>query len=290
MKERPLESEEFESLLDAIFVLPPEQHTHLEKVFTGRESINVLLSEASGDFLDLVARVSELSQENWQRLNRILAPSVTPGFSKASMAIRSESMTTLKWHLEGKFFHQRVDADASCEDGTRLMHMAAKQRGAIRILLEYGADVEPRARDGKTPLMIAAWIARIQRTTDEMEELIINGARVNARAYHGTSPLHEACQLFPFMNPHDPPQGIAFLLAHGADPRLKNRYGDKPADLVQQRMQDLMDHPDQKDWVISEKIEKCEEALETLRIAEERMGLAGYRRSKNRLKASCYQV
>lgn len=207
-----------------------------------------------------------------------MVPTATQGYDKARLAISDKSLRTLRWHLEGKMFHEKVDANACDQYGNTLMHCAAETRGVVKTLLEYSAAVEPRDNRLVTPLMNAALSAVIYDETDELQILIEQGARVNARAYGGMTPLYRACEQFPWRT--TPPNGIAFLLEHGADPRLGSGGGvDKPADLIKKNLKSLMEHPDynQFGWgragdVLKKKVERCEEALEMLRTAEAKMG------------------
>ena len=56
----------------------------------------------------------------------------------------------------------------------------------IRVLISEGADVNAKAKDGRTPLMIAA---RFSSTPEIVQLLIEKGAEVNARSTNGWTPL-----------------------------------------------------------------------------------------------------
>lgn len=234
MKNKPQESEEFEALLDEIFMLPDAGWLRIKDVFKGEVSIHALKTEASGNSLEVITKVAELSQEDWKRMNKVFVPSSTDGFNKAFNAVRSGAITTLKWHLEGKMFHQEIGANATDKYGTSLMHWAAKSRDVIKVLLEYGAAADPRDTCGTTPLMIAADFDECH-STNEMQLLVDNGARLNSRASYGNTPLHALCER---LNRNI--SSLRYLLKSGADPTLVDSSGKKPADLIEDQIKETL--------------------------------------------------
>jgi hypothetical protein len=64
-------------------------------------------------------------------------------------------------------------------------------------------------------------------------------AEINAPDEEGNTPLHYACQISSDLSPYSSPAiaqvhepSIQFLLAYGADPRLKNNKGENPLDIL----------------------------------------------------------
>ncbi|HDR8994476.1 TPA: ankyrin repeat domain-containing protein [Burkholderia vietnamiensis] len=85
-------------------------------------------------------------------------------------------------------------ADPNCTDsfsqyggGFTALHKA-KDKAIADLLLDYGASIEARDGDGRTPLHLAAQ----KEDRDLVERLIDRGADVNARGKKGETPLHEA--------------------------------------------------------------------------------------------------
>ena len=85
----------------------------------------------------------------------------------------------------------RSDPDERFNDNSPL-HYAAwhGQIEVARALLDRGAAVAPRGRDGLTPLHFAAW----GRSGDVANLLIARGASVSAVSQEGITPLHYAVQ------------------------------------------------------------------------------------------------
>jgi uncharacterized protein len=86
-------------------------------------------------------------------------------------------------------------------------------------LLDRGAAVDARDRDGKTALVKAAEANKLAL----MKLLLERGADPNARATDGSTPLLFAAQ-------EDRGPAVALLLERGADPNLANRKGLRPLD------------------------------------------------------------
>jgi ankyrin repeat protein len=113
---------------------------------------------------------------------------------------------------------KEVNVDARLEsDGETALHRAAS-RGhlqAVRLLLEGGASVDAVDGEGVTPLVLAAYRGQ----TDVVTLLLERGAYVNAQEKrNGLSSLSHAVG-------RGDKELVGVLLAHGADPSLKDAEG-----------------------------------------------------------------
>ncbi|KAM9804802.1 LOW QUALITY PROTEIN: ankyrin repeat and SOCS box protein 9-like [Neosynchiropus ocellatus] len=96
----------------------------------------------------------------------------------------------------------------------------AGQPGCMETLVRHGADVDQRVHPAGTPLQVACSNQHLSAA----EKLLQLGACVNAET-SGDSALHIAARL-------SHPKMVSLLLTHGADPRLRNREGQRPLDLA----------------------------------------------------------
>ena len=102
-------------------------------------------------------------------------------------------------------------------------HVSAALAGA---LLEGGADPNPPAGRGKSPLETAAWSGN----PEVIRLLTAAGAEVNRRNRDdGSTPLHTA--VFSAYSA----SRVGALLEAGADPRLRNAAGDRPLHIAARR-------------------------------------------------------
>ena len=94
---------------------------------------------------------------------------------------------------------------------TTPLHSAANfvKFEVVQKLIEYGADVDARDRNGWTPL---GWASGGHHFKDGSVHrlLLAHGADVNARAVDGFTPLHRASE-------YGAPEVVRLLLEHGAD-------------------------------------------------------------------------
>ena len=89
----------------------------------------------------------------------------------------------------------------------------------VKILLDYGADVESGSNIDDTPLHFASSGA----SDDVITLLLDQGANINAYNRHGETPLHRAAQ-------SNNPQNVDVLLRRGANPRGRTISGQTPCE------------------------------------------------------------
>jgi len=109
-----------------------------------------------------------------------------------------------------------VDARLS-EDGETALHRAASRGhlNAVALLLDHGAKVDATDGEDVTPLILASYRGQ----TDVVKLLLERGAAVNAREKrNGLSSLSHAVG-------RGEKELVSVLLAHGADPLLKDADG-----------------------------------------------------------------
>ena len=94
---------------------------------------------------------------------------------------------------------------------------AAGQPEEIRLLLEYGADINAKTRRGWTPLYLMA----AEASPALIELMLAKGADVNAKTDYGETPLHEAAY-----SPN--PDVVRLLLEYGADINAIDEGGNTP--------------------------------------------------------------
>jgi len=88
----------------------------------------------------------------------------------------------------------------------------------IKYLIEYGANINKRNKNGYTPLIVAI---KKKKNNDIVKYLIDNGADVNQRTVNGDSPLMEACKK------RNKPV-IKYLIKNGAEINIENKEGETP--------------------------------------------------------------
>ena len=140
-----------------------------------------------------------------------------------------------------------ANINAKNKDGQTALHGAAKNGHAetVSVLLDRGADIEAEDKDGKTPLYLAKinnheglaialvkagliltlnkslLIAAGEGNYEEVENILKQGADINAKNKGGFTALHEAAK-----NGHA--TTVSLLLNRGADINAKNRDGETP--------------------------------------------------------------
>lgn len=134
--------------------------------------------------------------------------------------------------------HERSLANAYSHDGWTPLHLAAffAQPAVADVLLEAGADVHARARNGTTNTPLHAGAAG--RNLDVVRMLVEHGADVNARQEGGFTALHSAAL-------NGDVEMARFLISHGADVQARAGNNQNAMDLAltkgHQAMVNLLD-------------------------------------------------
>jgi ankyrin repeat protein len=127
-----------------------------------------------------------------------------------------------------RLLHGGVDVNLTDDDGRSVLIHAVLAEDAdlqtIAFLLNHGVDLNLPDREGWTALHFAARDCSVPI----VEELLARGAEVDALDAFGNTPLWRAV-----MSRAQPaPDVVKALLAHGADPRRRNKRGNSPLDVA----------------------------------------------------------
>ncbi|MHB9131866.1 MAG: ankyrin repeat domain-containing protein [Armatimonadota bacterium] len=127
--------------------------------------------------------------------------------------IRDDAQRTQR-ELEKGYYVDRQDIY-----GKTPLHYAHSVR-VLEVLFRYEANVNCRDHDGYTPLMRA-----VDGDGAVVEALLNHGADANVQNDKGMTALHLATNLG---HQHI----VLLLLAHGANPKLTDKYGRTPRDIA----------------------------------------------------------
>ena len=137
---------------------------------------------------------------------------------KSTLRTRSVSGFVLLFLLLLTLF----EGQASAAKTKELLAIAGKvDPEKVRQLIQDGADVNAKDKDGATPLMLAA---KINFNPEVLMALIEAGADLNAKNKDGWTSLMVAAQY----NPH--PKALTALLEAGADAKAKDSKGKTALD------------------------------------------------------------
>ena len=124
-----------------------------------------------------------------------------------------------------------ADVNARTRDGQTPMHFASRfaDLKTMEILLASGANAKARDDFGITPLF---WVGQ-QGTKEQAELLIENGAEVDAPDGFGLTPLHQAVFA-------GRAEVVECLLSNGANPNYSTRDGETPRMAASERRPELL--------------------------------------------------
>jgi ankyrin repeat protein len=151
------------------------------------------------------------------------------GFSAVHFAARAGHTDVLDLLL-ASYSGALLEAAAG-DAGRTPLHLAAAggHVAAVRSLLRVGANATARDAAGRTPLLCAAAaesdLENRAAFREIAEMLVAARASIDARGPNGDSALHVLAL-------RGDPENIAWCIAHGADPLLRNQDGDSPWQLV----------------------------------------------------------
>jgi len=142
-----------------------------------------------------------------QRLSRQDAPDRNLLFRVAT----ADSLEKLKKYIEAA-----GDINAGTIDNNTLLHCACynPNPGAVRFLLEHGAEANSRNRWDETPLHLACRLGHARVSFI----LLKYAAEINACDESGRTPLNWACRSGSL-------ETVKLLLSKGADPEIRDSYG-----------------------------------------------------------------
>ncbi len=127
-----------------------------------------------------------------------------------------------------------ADVNVKDHSGATPLHLAAFERSTdmVRMLLDAGADIEARNGRGLTPLNEANRGGGSNLAVVKL--LLENGADVNTRCDQlGQTPLHRAAQKSGIIE--DEREAIRQLLEYGADPDARDKEGNTPLDIAEEK-------------------------------------------------------
>ncbi|MCS7109394.1 MAG: ankyrin repeat domain-containing protein [Candidatus Micrarchaeota archaeon] len=121
-----------------------------------------------------------------------------------------------------------VNHDIIFEDGENLVHVAAVNANALKVLLEKtDLDVNHHAHDGTTPLFVASFSG-----DEEVKVLLEYGANINERDEKGRTALHHL--VISDLDQNVKIEAIKRLLRYGADKEIADNDGKTPLALAEE--------------------------------------------------------
>ena len=159
-------------------------------------------------------KIKQLEEEIMELKENVLSAYTKQDFLKAIK--KQDENQIRKILLKNKLFLE--EAIESNYHQTPLIYASTKgYLNIVRILIEFGANIESLDKNKDTPLMMASLYGHI----DVVDFLIKNGANINAVDDEGDTALHLAA-----MNSHV--SVIKYLLTNGANSNRKNHIGKTP--------------------------------------------------------------
>ena len=150
--------------------------------------------------------------------------------TELSQTVRSESFieTETPLHLASQYGHMKAacalidhgaDVSARNKDGQTSLHLTSRL-GRVEVtcmLIERGADVSAQDKCGQTPLHLTLRSGQVE----SIRMLLEHGADASAQDKYGGTPLHLASQWGQV-------EVARMLLEHGADVSAQSKYGETP--------------------------------------------------------------
>ncbi len=113
------------------------------------------------------------------------------GMTALDAAILKDNRQIVAQLLKSK---PRLNEDAANHPTPLMAAMVIGDPTIVRMLIQAGADVNAKTRDGVTPLLGAIISPTRERAADAVDELISAGADVNAQSNAGLSAVKVACE------------------------------------------------------------------------------------------------
>lgn len=148
---------------------------------------------------------------------------------------------TTSLHVISFLLENGADPDALDENECTLLEVALDQKvrswTLIEMLLQFGANPAAKHKDGRSLLDIAC----SHKQGNVIEHILQYEIELNALNKFGFAPMHYACST-------NDPCTIIPLLAHGADPYLKDKKGLQAIEYIDPDNIELTEFIDQK-WI-----------------------------------------
>ncbi len=127
--------------------------------------------------------------------------------------------------IVSRLLRAKADPKATDDVGFTPLHLAAQARAVefARTLVENGADVDARTRDGRTPLMMVTCLGSGDEPRRVSSVLIAKGARADVVDDRGRGVLHHAVKCRWFDS-----KSVRHLVKKGARLNLVDKNGDRP--------------------------------------------------------------
>jgi len=202
------------------------------------DSLSQLDAAARGDVLEDATILGEAFCQSVV-LNRpaLAAALLARGVNVRSVSIDGSSLHELALHLDRRdYFDMLLDACRGSGDvhdeRSAILPLLISEQGddprvtdRIGLVLEQGANIDARTREGDTALILAGW-----RIGDPalVRYLIERGADVDIANDNGDTPLMDAAYL-------GRDEILELLLASGADPDLENKRGQSALDTARSK-------------------------------------------------------